>query len=44
MMAEPMELMKKAIVIADVPPEDVPLLSHIFTRENAEAYLRDAIR
>jgi pyrimidine-nucleoside phosphorylase len=44
LLAEPVELIKKATVIAEYPPEAVPLVSHIFARENAEAYLRDAIR
>jgi pyrimidine-nucleoside phosphorylase len=39
MLDEPETLLKKAIVIADVAPEAVPLIGRIFTRENAEAYL-----
>ncbi len=41
---EPAELIRKATIIAEHPPEAVPLVSHIFARENAEAYLRDAVR
>ncbi len=42
---EPVARIKKAITFSEEPPEEqVPLVSHIFTRENAEAYLRDAVR
>ena len=44
MLAEPVERIKKAITFSDEPPEEVPLVKHIFARENAEAYLKDAIR
>ena len=44
MLAEPVERIKRAITFSDEPPETVPLVSHIFAREDAEAYLRDAIR
>ena len=44
MLTEPASLLKKAIVISEDPPEAVPLVSHVFARENAEAYLRDAVR
>jgi pyrimidine-nucleoside phosphorylase len=44
MLAEPIELLKQAIVIAPTPPDAVPLITQIFTREKAEAYLRDAVR
>ena len=37
-------LIEKAIVISEEPPEAVPLVSHVFVRENAEAFLRDAVR
>jgi pyrimidine-nucleoside phosphorylase len=39
MLDEPAALMKKAIRIEDAPPAPVPLISRIFTRENAESYL-----
>ena len=42
--AEPVARIKSAIYFADEAPEEVPLISHVFTRENAESYLRDAIR
>jgi pyrimidine-nucleoside phosphorylase len=42
-LAEPIELLKQAIVIAETPPAPVELVSRIFTRENAEAHLRDAV-
>jgi pyrimidine-nucleoside phosphorylase len=44
MLAEPLERIKRAITIREEPPESVPLVSHIFARENAERYLKDAIR
>ena len=45
MLVEAMERIQLAVSIAPDPPEEnVPLVSHIFVRENAEAYLRDAVR
>jgi pyrimidine-nucleoside phosphorylase len=44
MLAEPLGRIKRAITFSDEPPEAVPLVSHIFARENAERYLKDAIR
>lgn len=45
MLAEPVERIKGAVTFATAPPENgVPLVSHVFVRENAEAYLRDAVR
>lgn len=45
LLTEPVERIKQAITIEDAPPENgVPLVSHVFVRENAEAYLRDAVR
>ena len=44
MLAEPVARIKGAIMFSDEAPEEVPLVSHIFTRENAETYLRDAVR
>ena len=44
MLSEPIALLKEAIVISATPPQSVPLVTKIFTRENAEAYLRDAVR
>jgi pyrimidine-nucleoside phosphorylase len=43
-LAEPIALLKEAIHISNTPPHEVPPVSRIFTRENAEEYLRDAIR
>ena len=44
-LAEPIVRIKKAITFSEEPPEEiVPLVSHIFARENAEAFLRDAVR
>jgi thymidine phosphorylase len=44
LLAEPVDRIKGAIAFSDEPAEEVPLVSHIFARENAEAYLRDAVR
>jgi pyrimidine-nucleoside phosphorylase len=42
MLAEPIELLKSAITFSEAAPEEVPLVSRIFTRELAEEYLRNA--
>jgi pyrimidine-nucleoside phosphorylase len=39
LLAEPVALLRQAIVFSPTPPEPVPLVSNIFTRERAEAYL-----
>jgi pyrimidine-nucleoside phosphorylase len=44
LLPEPIEFLKQAIDIASTPPEPVQLVSRIFTREKAEAHLRDAVR
>jgi pyrimidine-nucleoside phosphorylase len=44
MLQEPSELLRGAITICDTPPEFVPLVSGIITRENAKSYLRNAVR
>jgi pyrimidine-nucleoside phosphorylase len=45
LLAEPISRIKKAITFAEAPKDEVvPLVSHIFIRENAEAYLRNAVR
>jgi pyrimidine-nucleoside phosphorylase len=44
MLAEPIALLKQAITISESPPCEVPLVSRIFTRETAEAHLRDTVR
>jgi pyrimidine-nucleoside phosphorylase len=43
-LAEPVRLVKKAIHITEAAPGAVPLVSRVFVRADAEAYLRDAIR
>ena len=43
-LAEPVARSKGAVTFSDEAPEEVPLVSQIFTRENAESYLKDAIR
>jgi pyrimidine-nucleoside phosphorylase len=42
MLREPGQLLRDAITISPAPPDFVPMVSRIFTYENAEAYLRDA--
>jgi len=44
MLREPGELLRNAITISNAPPEIVPLVGRIITRENAEKYLRNAVR
>lgn len=44
MLVEPLERIKRAVTFSDEAPAQVPLVSQIFTQENAESYLRDAIR
>jgi len=44
LLPEPIELLQQAITIAPTPPAPVGLVSRIFTRENAEAHLRNAVR
>ena len=45
LLAEPEAILKKAITLSETLPDAaVPLVSRIFTRETAEAYLRDAVR
>jgi pyrimidine-nucleoside phosphorylase len=44
MVDEPVELLSQAITIRPNAPEPIELIGPIFTRENAEAHLRDAVR
>ena len=44
LLAEPEEILHQAIVFSPAPPQGVPLVSRIFTRESAEAHLRDVVR
>jgi thymidine phosphorylase len=44
MLLEPREMIRDAILISATPPDFVPLVSRIFTYENAELHLRNAIR
>jgi pyrimidine-nucleoside phosphorylase len=44
MLAEPLALLTSAITLSKTPPHGVPLVGRIFTRENAEAHLRNAVR
>ena len=43
-LVEPISLLKRAIVFSDVAPAPVELVSRVFTREDSESYLRDAVR
>ena len=44
LLPEPAALLREAIVISTRAPSPVKLVSRIFTRENAEAHLRHAVR
>ena len=44
MLAEPAALLKGAIAISPAPPEPVELVGGLFTRENAQEFLRDAAK
>lgn len=44
MLAEPVARIKGAVTFSSEVPQQVPLVSRIFTRENAESFLRDAVR
>ncbi len=39
LLSEPVERIKRAITFSDTPPEEVPLVSQIFSRENVSDYL-----
>ena len=39
LLPEPVALLGRAITLSPAPPQVVPLVSRIFTRETAEAYL-----
>ena len=42
MLAEPVAILKEAITFSKTPPHAVPLVGRVFTRENAEKYLRSS--
>jgi pyrimidine-nucleoside phosphorylase len=44
MLLEPSELLRDAITISEAPAGFVPLIGRIFTRENAERHLQNAVR
>jgi len=44
LLSEPVARIKAAVTFSEEAPEDVPLISRVFVRETAEAYLRDAVR
>jgi pyrimidine-nucleoside phosphorylase len=44
MLLEPSELLRDAITISATPPDFVPLVGRVFTHENAERYLQNAVR
>jgi pyrimidine-nucleoside phosphorylase len=43
-LAEPEEILRKAIRFSKTPPHAVPLVGTVFTRESAEKYLQDGVR
>lgn len=43
-LAEPEEILRKAILIAHEPPPPVDLIARVFTRKEAEKYLEDGVR
>ncbi len=44
LLAEPIALLRRAIRIEPIPPDAIPLVSRIVTRESAQAHLRHAVR
>ena len=44
LVAEPIEILKQAILFSQNPPAPVDLVGRIFTRESAEEYLHNAVR
>jgi len=44
LLPEPVAMLEEAIRFSNAPPNAVPLVSRIFTRETAEEYLRNAVR
>jgi pyrimidine-nucleoside phosphorylase len=44
MIAEPVDILKRAITFSKTPVDPVELVGRIFTRESAEKYLRDTVR
>jgi pyrimidine-nucleoside phosphorylase len=44
LLAEPVALLKEAITMSSTPPAAVPLVGLIFTYENAERHLQNAVR
>jgi pyrimidine-nucleoside phosphorylase len=43
-LAEPEEILRKAILITHEPPPPVDLIARVFTRKEAEKYLQDGVR
>ncbi len=44
LLEEPIALLKEAISVSQAPPEPVPLVGRVITRENAEDHLQNAVR
>jgi pyrimidine-nucleoside phosphorylase len=44
MLVEPVAIIKRAVTISKTPPEEAVLVGRVFTQENAESYLRNAVR
>jgi pyrimidine-nucleoside phosphorylase len=43
LLAEPIEIYRRAVTLSSAPPPAVPLVGRILTRENAETHLRDVV-
>jgi pyrimidine-nucleoside phosphorylase len=43
-LAEPREILRRAITISKAPPDAVALVGRIFTRDSAQEFLRNAVR
>ncbi len=43
-LAEPKEILRRAITFSKTPPDAVPLVEQIFTRDSAQEFLRNAVR
>jgi pyrimidine-nucleoside phosphorylase len=44
LLAEPIALLRQAIIFSGSPPQAVPLVSRTFNRRSAEKFLHDAVR
>jgi pyrimidine-nucleoside phosphorylase len=44
MLAEPVAILKRAIIFSGISPQAVPLLGRVFTREATENYLKSILQ